>query len=111
MSTVLLAGGAGYIGSHTAIELLNSGYEVVIADCHFNSKPEVYNRIEKITGKKFKHYNVNVCDTEKLEKVFEENKIDAVVHFAGYKAVGESVEKPMMYYETIWIQPFHLLRQ
>lgn len=110
MSTVLLAGGAGYIGSHTAIELLESGYDVVIADCHFNSKPEVYNRIEKITGKTFKHYNVDVCDVEKLEKVFEENKIDAVVHFAGYKAVGESVEKPMMYYENNIDSTFALIK-
>lgn len=99
-NTVLLAGGAGYIGSHTAIELMNSGYEVVIVDNHSNSQPEVYNRIEKISGKAVKHYNIDVCDTEKLEVVFMENKFDAVIHFAGYKAVGESVEKPLMYYEN-----------
>lgn len=110
MSTVLLAGGAGYIGSHTAVELLEKGYEVVIADCHFNSKPEVYNRIEKITGRRLRHYNVDVCDTEALYKVFEENKIDAVVHFAGYKAVGESVEKPMMYYENNIDSTFSLIK-
>ena len=110
MSTVLLAGGAGYIGSHTAIELMEAGYDVVIADCHFNSKPEVYNRIEKISGKQFKHYDVDVCDVEALDKVFAENKIDAVVHFAGYKAVGESCEKPMMYYENNIDSTFSLIK-
>lgn len=110
MSTVLLAGGAGYIGSHTAVELLAAGYEVVIADCHFNSKPEVYNRIEKISGKAVKHYNVDVCNVDALDKVFAENKIDAVVHFAGYKAVGESCEKPMMYYENNLDSTFALIK-
>ena len=110
MSTILLAGGAGYIGSHTAVELLNSGYDVVIADCHFNSKPEVYNRIKKITGKTVKAYNIDVCDLQSLYKVFSENKIDAVVHFAGFKAVGESVEKPLMYYENNIDSTFALIK-
>jgi len=108
--TVLLAGGAGYIASHTAIELMEAGYEVVSADCYYNSKPEVFNRLEKITGVKIKNYDVDVCNMEALDKVFAENKIDAVVHFAGYKAVGESVAKPMMYYENNMVSTFSLLK-
>ena len=95
---VLLTGGAGYIGSHTAVELLNEGHELVIIDDFSNSKPEVLEAIRKITGKDFKFYEVNYLDREKLEQVFEENKIDAVINFAGYKAVGESVKKPLEYY-------------
>ena len=97
---VLLAGGAGYIGSHTAIELIEAGYDVVSADCYYNSKPEVFYRIEKITGVKVKNYKIDVCDEKAVEQIFEQEKIDAVIHFAGYKAVGESVAKPMMYYEN-----------
>lgn len=108
--TVLLAGGAGYIGSHTAVEFVQAGYEVIIVDNHSNSQPEVYTRIEKIVGQPVKHYDINVCDMDKLEKVFEENKIDAVVHFAGYKAVGESVEKPLMYYENNLASTFALIK-
>lgn len=95
---ILLPGGAGYIGSHTAVELLNSGKEIIIVDNFSNSKPEVLDKIKKITGKDFKFYELNYLDREKLEKVFEENKIDAVLNFAGYKAVGESVQKPLDYY-------------
>lgn len=108
--TVLLAGGAGYIASHTAIELIEAGYDVVSADCYYNSKPEVFNRIEKITGVRVKNYDIDVCDMEALDKVFAENKIDAVVHFAGYKAVGESVEKPMMYYQNNLDSTFSLIK-
>ena len=108
--TVLLAGGAGYIASHTAIELIAAGYDVVSADCYYNSKPEVFNRIEKITGVKVKNYDVDVCDMEALDKVFAENRIDAVVHFAGYKAVGESVAKPMMYYQNNLDSTFSLIK-
>ena len=97
---VLLPGGAGYIGSHTAIELLNDGQEIVIIDDFSNSKPDVLDKIKQITGKEFKFYEMDYADREKLEKVFEENKIDAVINFAGYKAVGESVEKPIEYYEN-----------
>lgn len=97
---ILLAGGAGYIGSHTAIELIEAGYDVVSADCYYNSKPEVFDRIEKITGIKVKNYVIDVCNEKDVEQVFEKEKIDAVIHFAGYKAVGESVAKPMMYYEN-----------
>ena len=96
--SVLLPGGAGYIGSHTAIELLKKGKEIVIIDNFSNSKPETLEKIKEITGKNFKFYEMNYMDKENLEKVFEENNIDAVINFAGYKAVGESVEKPLEYY-------------
>ena len=95
---ILLPGGAGYIGSHTAVELLNKGKDIIIVDNFSNSKPEVLEKIKKITGKDFKFYELNYLDRKKLEKVFEENKIDAVINFAGYKAVGESVQKPIEYY-------------
>lgn len=97
---ILLTGGAGYIGSHTAVELLEAGYDVIIADNLYNSDEKVIGRIGKITGKTPKFYNVDVCDREKFSKVFTDQKIDAVVHFAGYKAVGESVQKPLMYYRN-----------
>lgn len=95
---VLLPGGAGYIGSHTAVELLNKGKKIIIIDNFSNSKPEVLDKIKQITGKDFKFYEMDYLDREKLEKVFEENKIEAVLNFAGYKAVGESVQKPIEYY-------------
>jgi len=100
MSTILLAGGAGYIGSHTAVELLDAGYDVVVADNYSNSNPESIARVEKITGKTVKSYELDIKDTAKLSEVFKENKIDAVIHFAGLKAVGESVQKPVMYYRN-----------
>ena len=95
---ILLPGGAGYIGSHTAVELLNEGKEIIIIDNFSNSKPEVLEKIRQITGKDFKFYEIDYLDKEKLEKVFEENNIEAVMNFAGYKAVGESVQKPIEYY-------------
>ncbi len=100
MSTVLLTGGLGFIGSHTAVEMLAAGYDVVIVDNLSNSKKEVAERIEKVAGKKVKVYIDDVRDKEALDKIFTECKIDACVHFAGLKAVGESVAKPMMYYEN-----------
>lgn len=95
---VLVTGGAGYIGSHTVVELLNSGKDVIIIDDFSNSKPKALEAIRKITGKDFKFYEMNYLDKEKLEKVFEENKIESVLNFAGFKAVGESVQKPIEYY-------------
>ena len=98
--SILLTGGAGYIGSHTAVELLDSGYDVVIADNLSNSDKSVIERIKKITHKNIKFYEIDICQYNELEKVFIENKIDAVIHLAGYKAVGESVEKPVIYYRN-----------
>ncbi len=97
---VLLTGGAGFIGSHTCVELLECGHEVVIVDNFSNSKPEVLNRIRTITGKTFGFYEADVTDKRALENVFIKKKPDSVVHFAGYKAVGESVGKPVMYYRN-----------
>ena len=97
---ILLAGGAGYIGSHTCIELISAGHTVVIADNLCNSKKEAVKRVEKIVGQEIPFYEINVCDHESLRKVFSENKIDAVIHFAGLKAVGESVQKPIEYYRN-----------
>jgi len=100
MKKILLAGGAGYIGSHTAVELLESGYDVIIADNYSNSCPESIKRVERITNKSVKAYEVDIKDAAKLEQVFKENQIDAVIHFAGLKAVGESVQKPILYYRN-----------
>lgn len=97
---ILVTGGAGYIGSHTCVELLSAGYEVVIVDDFSNSKPEVLKRIREITGKDFAFYQLDVADKENMRKVFEENRPDAVIHFAGYKAVGESVAIPLKYYRN-----------
>lgn len=109
--TVLLAGGAGYIGSHTAVELIKQGYDVVIVDCHYNSNPLVYDRLKQITGVEITHYDVDVCDETKLECVFEENDIDVVIDFAGFKAVGESVREPMKYYKNNLNSTFGLINQ
>ena len=100
MGKVLVTGGAGYIGSHTVVELLNKGEEVVIIDNFSNSKKEVLDNIKKITNKDFNFYEINYLDRDALEKVFEENDIESVINFAGYKAVGESVSKPLEYYEN-----------
>lgn len=97
---ILVTGGAGFIGSHTSVELLNAGYDIVIVDNFSNSKPNVIDRIKEITHKDFKNYNTDICNKNELEIVFKENKIDAVIHFAGYKAVGESVSNPLMYYRN-----------
>ena len=97
---VLVTGGAGYIGSHTCVELLNEGEEIVILDNFVNSKPEALDRIREITGKDFKFYEVDLLDEEGVDRVFAENNIDSVIHFAGLKAVGESVQKPILYYHN-----------
>lgn len=97
---ILVTGGAGYIGSHTCVELLEAGYEVVIADNLYNANPKAVERIEQITGKKTVFYEVDIRDKEALNRIFDRENVDAVIHFAGLKAVGESVAKPMEYYEN-----------
>lgn len=97
---VLLAGGAGYIGSHTAIEVMKLGHDIIVADDFSNSKPEALNRMKTIAGRDFPFYQIDVADRNALEKLFAAEKPDAVIHFAGYKAVGESVEKPLAYYRN-----------
>ena len=97
---ILVTGGTGYIGSHTVVELLNENYEVVVIDNLSNSKIEAIDKIKEITGKEITFYEGDVCDKDLLDKIFTTHKIDAVIHFAGYKAVGESVKKPLMYYQN-----------
>ncbi|MBR2809893.1 MAG: UDP-glucose 4-epimerase GalE [Solobacterium sp.] len=97
--TILVSGGAGYIGSHTCVELLEAGYEIVVADNFYNSSPAVFDRIRRITGKDFRFYEADMTDREAVRRIFEEcGNIDAVIQFAAYKAVGESVQKPLEYY-------------
>ncbi len=98
--SILVTGGAGYIGSHTCVELLNAGKDIVVIDNYYNSKPESLKRVKKITGKDFKFYECDIRDREGLRKVFSENNIDVVIHFAGLKAVGESCQIPLSYYEN-----------
>ena len=97
---ILVTGGAGFIGSHTVVELLEKNEDIIIVDNFINSKPEVLDKIRIISGKDFKFYEVDLLDEENLEKIFKENKVEAVIHFAGLKAVGESVEKPVEYYHN-----------
>lgn len=97
---ILVTGGAGYIGSHTCVELLNAGYDIVVVDNFSNSKPESLKRVQEITGKTLKFYEVDILNKEALEKVFQDNNIEAVIHFAGLKAVGESVQIPLKYYHN-----------
>lgn len=97
---ILISGGAGYIGSHTCVELLQAGFDIVVFDNFVNSKPDALDKIRTITGKDFKFYEADMRDRDAVEKIFSENKIDAVIHFAGLKAVGESVSIPLEYYET-----------
>ena len=106
---ILVTGGIGYIGSHTVVELLENGMDVVVIDNLSNSKIEVVNKIKKITNKDFKFYKEDCLDLLTLEKIFDENKIDAVIHFAGFKAVGESVSEPLKYYKNNLISTINLL--
>ena len=108
---LLVTGGLGYIGSHTVIELIEEGFEPIVIDNLSNSKLEVKDKIEKITGKKLKVYIEDVCNEESLDKIMTENNITDVIHFAGYKAVGESVAKPIMYYENNLLSTISLLKQ
>lgn len=107
---VLVTGGAGFIGSHTVVELIEANREVIIIDNFSNSKPEVLNRIEKITGKRPKLYDCDLLDLEATRKVFAENEIDSVIHFAGLKAVGESCAQPLRYYSHNFDATFNLIR-
>ena len=107
---ILLTGGLGYIGSHTAVELLLSGEEILIADDLSNSKIDVVDKIKQITGKDFKFVNVDLKNYELTRKLFEQNKISSIIHFAGFKAVGESVQKPVMYYENNLITTINILK-
>lgn len=106
---ILVTGGLGFIGSHTVVELLENNYKVIIVDNLSNSKIDVLDKIKKITGKDVKFYNENICDKDALEKIFMKNNIDGVIHFAGYKAVGESCEKPLMYYHNNLLSTINLL--
>ena len=108
--SILLTGGAGYIGSHTCVELLNSGFEVVVVDNLYNSNQEAIKRVEKITGKPVKFYEGDVRDPEILRKIFSDNTIYAVIHFAGLKAVGESCRIPLEYYDNNLISTINLIR-
>ena len=106
---VLVTGGAGFIGSHTVVELLNAGYEAVVADNLCNASEESLKRVEKITGKKVAFYKVDVRDRAAMEKIFADEKIDWVIHFAGLKAVGESCKKPVEYYDNNLVSTLVLL--
>ena len=108
--SILVTGGAGYIGSHTSVELLKNNEEIIIVDNFCNSKPDVINKIKKITSKDFKFYELDILDEFKLEEVFKENDIKSVIHFAGLKAVGESVKKPLAYYSNNIIGTLTLLK-
>ncbi len=108
--SILITGGAGFIGSHTAVELLGAGQEIVIADNYVNSSPRALERIREITGKSFRFYEVDLCDRAALERVFRENPdIDSAIHFAGLKAVGESVAQPVRYYRNNLLSTLHLV--
>ena len=108
---ILVTGGLGFIGSHAVVELLNDNYEVVVIDNLSNSSLDVIDKIKEITGKNFEFYQNDVCDLDALEKIFTDHKIDAVIHFAGYKAVGESVREPIMYYENNLVSTLHLCKK
>ena len=105
---ILVTGGAGYIGSHTCIELLNAGYEVVVLDNLYNSSEKALERVKQITGKDLTFYEADILDKEALEKIFDKEQIDGVIHFAGLKAVGESVAKPLEYYHNNMTGTFNL---
>lgn len=105
---ILVTGGAGYIGSHTCIELLNAGYDVVVLDNLYNSSEKALERVEQITGKKVTFYKADILDKEAMNAIFDKEDIDSVIHFAGLKAVGESVAKPLEYYHNNMTGTFNL---
>ena len=96
--SILVTGGAGFIGSHTCVELLNAGYEVVVVDNLYNASEKALERVEQITGKKVTFYEADILDRDALNAIFDKEQVESVIHFAGYKAVGESVRKPIEYY-------------
>ncbi len=98
--SILVTGGAGYIGSHTVVELIGAGYSTVVVDNLCNSSPECLKRVEELTGQKIKFYEADIRDRKAMDRIFEENSIDSVIHFAGLKAVGESTQKPIEYYDN-----------
>lgn len=106
---ILVTGGTGYIGSHTCIELLKAGEDIVVMDNFYNSKPKAVQLIKEISGKDFRFYEADMCNLAEMEKIFTENEIEAVIHFAGYKAVAESVREPLMYYRNNLGGTFNLL--
>ena len=106
--SILVTGGAGYIGSHTCIELLNAGYDVVVLDNLYNSSEKALERVEQITGKKVTFYKADLLDKEAMNEIFDKEDIDSVIHFAGLKAVGESVAKPLEYYHNNMTGTFNL---
>ena len=109
--SILVTGGAGYIGSHTCVELIQAGYEVVVADNLYNSSEEAIRRVEKIVGKKIPFVKTELCDMEQVEALFAQYPdIDSVMHFAGLKAVGESVSKPLEYYSNNLLSTLYLLQ-
>ena len=98
--SILVTGGAGFIGSHTCVELLNAGYEVVVADNLYNASEKAIERVKEITGKELTFYKADIRDREAMNRIFDKEDIESVIHFAGLKAVGESVAKPLEYYEN-----------
>lgn len=108
---VLVTGGLGFIGSHAVVELLDADYEVVVIDDLSNSSRDIVDKIKEITNKDFTFYEADVCDLKALDEIFSSHKIDAVMHFAGYKAVGESVREPIMYYENNLVSTLHLCKK
>ena len=108
--SILVSGGAGYIGSHTCIELMKAGYEILVADNLYNSCEEALHRVEQIAGKPVPFINIDLCDQPAVDKLFADHpEIDAVIHFAAYKAVGESVQKPLEYYSNNLISALNVL--
>ena len=107
--SILITGGAGYIGSHTCVTLLENGYDLVVTDNFSNSRPEVLNNVKKITGQSFKFYETDMLDPNALDRIFTENKIETVIHFAAFKAVGESVAQPLRYYKNNLVGTLNLL--